>query len=226
MARSRRRTWGLIIPMGIAAVLMSPGVAYARSPCVAPGQSNYFAGDGIGESPALSNIDGVAADIEWVDPQLCIQGSTIRNSWSLSWVSLDGPDTTAPGISIFQGGIARCPPPTVGSCPHENGNSYYWHFYQREAGPCGPKTGTPFLKARKGNAGPGTLTYRIIRITDPEGGFYSFQIDGEQQASRSVTDLGNCSDGPIAVHSRLRTPTLGRSLGSKAYCTHSRRSSW
>jgi len=28
------------------------------------------------------------------------------------------------------------------------------------------------------------------------------------------------------AHSRLRNPTLGRSLGSKAYITHSRRSSW
>ena len=30
---------------------------------------------------------------------------------------------------------------------------------------------------------------------DAEGGFYSFQIDGDQQASRSVTDLGDCWGG-------------------------------
>ena len=43
---------------------------------------------------------------------------------------------------------------------------------------------------------------------------------------RAISTTTSSSDEPMAVHSRLRSPTFGRSLGSKAYWTHSRRSLW
>ncbi|MGI8534553.1 MAG: hypothetical protein ACR2LP_06735, partial [Candidatus Limnocylindrales bacterium] len=52
------------------------------------------------------------------------------------------------------------------------------------------------------------MTYRIIRITDAEGGFCSFQIDGDQQASRSVTDLGNCWGGQGIVAAEWQNEML------------------
>ncbi len=80
---------------------------------------------------------GVSSEIEWVNSHLCVQTGNNDQSWSLSWVSLDGPNSDSiPGISIYQGGFAKCASVDT-TCDANGGVSYHWVYYAREQGPCG-----------------------------------------------------------------------------------------
>ena len=141
-----------------------------------------------------TGLKGAYAEIEYFNESLCTQGATTVNSWSLSWVSLDGPQSSSvPGIDIFQGGYAKCPDPTVGSCPWNAGITYYWVFYAREQGACGAAFNTGFIKIA--NAAAGIHFFQVSKV----GSNYNFYIDEVLKYQRSLADIDTCWPGVSAV---------------------------
>jgi hypothetical protein len=140
---------------------------------------------------------GVYSEIQFFEKSLCIQGppGTPRyHSWALSWVSLDGPQSSStPGIDIFQGGYAKCPPSSVGSCPYNNGVSYTWYYYAHEEGPCGLAFNTGIKKLA--NVTSGTHFFQVSRV----GTKYNFYVDEVLKYSRPRADIETCWPGVAAV---------------------------
>jgi hypothetical protein len=198
MARMRARS--VVQRSALAAVLASSGLFIAVMParaawpeCLHTARHNLYAGDNW----VAGGLRGVQARIEWFNTQLCIQDETPDDSWSLSWVGIVGPNSpTADGFDIFQGGFARCATSgTAHSCPYNGGVSYHWWFWEYEAGPCGLAANSGFRKANKGNAGPGTYTYRIDYRPGVSPPRYSFQINGADQTWISTTTVSTCWGG-------------------------------
>lgn len=143
----------------------------------------------VGETHSVSNLKGVYAEIEYFNEKLCVQGASPDPSWSLSWVSLDGQNSdSVPGLAIYQGGYAKCPPPSVGTCPWNSGAPYYWYFYGREQGVCGAAFNTGIVKAPKGNATSGIHEFQISEVSST----YYFWIDHVVQNSRPQSDIDTC----------------------------------
>jgi len=183
--------WPSLLIGGVLALgtsLTVPASAAAWANCQGVSQNKY-----LGDGRSGAGLKGVYAEIEYVNESPCTQGATKVASWSLSWVSLDGPQTPADGVNIFQGGYAKCPDPTVGSCPWNNGVTYYWVFYQRETGACGIKFTTPFIKIA--NAATGLHFFQISKV----GSNYNFYIDEVFKYARSASDLDTCWPGVVAV---------------------------
>lgn len=169
-----------------------PAAAWPKQ-CNRALDDNFFVGNGKNRT---TGFDGVRATIEWANPRLCVQDPAAPDpSWSLSWVALAAPSSD--GLNIYQGGIAKCGP----SCPRNGGSSYYWYYWSREPGPCGSSPAeTPFAKAPKGNAGPGSLVYQIQRETISGYEVYAFRISGVLQHTQSRGSLEVCwPPGPVDV---------------------------
>ena len=153
--------------------------------CVSP-TANKF----LGNAFYTSGLKGVYSEIEYIDKSLCVQGATRSDSWSLSWVSLDGPqDSGTPGVDIFQGGYAKCPPPSVGNCPYSYGLTYIWVFYGHEQGACGLASNTGFVKIA--NATSGMHFFQISKV----GTNYNFYYDESLKYSRPQADVDTCWPG-------------------------------
>ena len=165
------------------AIVPTPAAA-AMPTCATPTQSNYFLGNGM----SRSGLKGVYTEIERLGEHLCTQGSPIRGSWSLAWISLDGPQRSGVGgINIFQGGYAQCPPPTVNSCPYNGGVIYYWDYYAHDgSGPCGIPFNTGFV-----NEGNPTAGYHFFQISKV-GAQYQFFIDEHFIRARGQADIETC----------------------------------
>jgi hypothetical protein len=170
MARllTKHRRFGLLVVGCVIAAVgfvgLTPARAYAWSaPC-----SGVFANKFLGNGKAATGLIGVYSEIQYAFKGLCVQtpGSEVH-SWSLSWVSLDGYQSS-PGVSIFQGGYARCPPPVVGSCPWNNGTTYYLVYYGYHQGNCGLAFNTGIIKIA--NATSGTHFFQISKV----GSQYNF----------------------------------------------------
>lgn len=170
---------------------------YAASPSTAaawPGCDPATANKFLGNGRTSAGLKGVYAEIEFVNESLCVQGSPLRGSWSLSWVSLDGPQTDAvPGIDIFQGGYAKCPAPAVGSCPWNSGATYTWVYYAREQGSCGAAFNTGFVKIA--NAAAGIHFFQVSKV----GANYNFYVDEVLKYQRTAADVDTCWPGVTSV---------------------------
>ncbi len=168
-----------------------PGIAVAAMPqCVAP-STNKFLGNGL----STSGIKGVYTEIEKLGKQLCTQGSSPLGSWSLSWISLDGPQSdSTPGIDIFQGGYAQCPPATVGSCPYHGGNLYLWDYYGHEQGSCGLAFNTGIIY----DGLPVASGYHFFQISKV-GTTYNYYIDEGFVRSRTAAEIDACWPGVVAA---------------------------
>lgn len=193
---SRREPWRafgqllLSLVLATTSLLSFARVSLAAWPqaCTRDGLHNLF----VGEYQPSSSLRGVYSEIEFFNEQLCVQGATPDYSWSLSWVSLEGPNSDSiPGVSIYQGGYAKCPPPEVGSCPWNGGASYYWYFFGWEEGPCGDAFNTGMVKAPKGNATAGIHDFQISKV----GSNYYYWIDEVVQGSRPAWNLDECWGG-------------------------------
>ncbi len=160
---------GVLVAAMLLGLFVAPVTVKGAMPQCAGSTASKFLGNGT--SP--SGLIGVYTEIEREGKQLCTQGSgTPVGSWSLSWISLDGSDTKSiPGINIFQGGYAQCPPPTVGSCPYNGGVLYFWDYYAHEYGVCGAAFNTGFIDY--GNPSSGYHFFQISRV----GTQYNFYID-------------------------------------------------
>jgi hypothetical protein len=177
----------------LTAVLLAglfPSHTVAAMPqCVAP-TANKFLGNG----KSASGLIGVYSEIERLGKSLCTQGSTLMGSWSLSWVSVEGPQTDAtPGIDIYQGGYAQCPPANVGSCPYNAGVLYNWDYYAHEQGACGLAYNTGFID--EGNPTSGYHFFQISKV----GSFYNFYIDEVFAGRRPLADIETCWPGVVSV---------------------------
>lgn len=151
---------------------------------------NKFLGNGRGGS----GLKGVYGEIEKLNQILCTQGATKLGSWALAWVSLDGPQTdSVPGIDIYQGGYAQCPPPDVGSCPWNNGVNYLWIYYAREQGACGLAFNTGFIN--QGNSPSGYHFFQASKV----GNFYNFYIDEVFKHARTAANIDTCWPGVTGV---------------------------
>jgi len=166
-----------------------PLSAALPDPCA--GQTyNHFLGNGR----SSAGLKGVYGEIERINEILCTQGATKVGSWSLAWVSLDGPQSpTVPGIDIYQGGYAQCPPADVGSCPYNNGANYLWIYYAREQGACGAAFNTGFI-----NQGNSTSGYHFFQASKV-GGYYNFYIDEVFKHARLASDIDTCWPGVSGV---------------------------
>ncbi|MES2209375.1 MAG: hypothetical protein V4515_04230 [Chloroflexota bacterium] len=186
----KRSGWALIIASALAVGTLSavPATATAWANCTGVSENKF-----LGNGRSGTGLKGVYAEIEYVNENLCVQAATKVWSWSLSWVSLDGPQTAAAGVNIYQGGYAKCPDPSVNTCPWNNGITYYWVFYQRETGPCGLVFGTPFIKIA--NAATGLHFFQISKV----GSSHNYYIDEVFKYSRSVSDIETCWPGVAAV---------------------------
>lgn len=174
---------GLVVAGGVAAAA-APSVAAWSATCGST-STNKFLGNG----KSGSGLIGVYSEIEYINKGLCVQGSSIIGSWSLSWVSLDGPQPNVPGVNIFQGGYAKCPPASVGSCPYNLGNTYSWVYYGRKQGACGVAFNTGFVKI--GNVSSGTHFFQISKV----GSQYNFYVDQVLKYHRSLADIETCWPG-------------------------------
>lgn len=169
----------LVVLAGYGAV--TPSIALAAS-CQST-SANKFLGTGRGGS----GLVGVYSEIQFVEKSLCTQGSTSVPSWSLSWISIDDGGQGS-GLNIYQGGYAKCPPPTVpGSCPYNIGTSYYWVYYAREqSSDCGLAWNTGFIDL--GNVFTGFHEFQISKVS----GSYNFYIDHALKHQRTAFDLETC----------------------------------
>lgn len=167
----------------VGAVAPRAAVAWSE-PC-----NSTWANKFLGNGRAGTAIIGVYSEIQYINKGLCVQafGSPVH-SWSLSWVSLDG-RPAAVGLNIFQGGYAKCPPSSVGSCPYNNGASYTWVYYAHEQGACGLAFNTGFVKIA--NATSGTHFFQISKV----GSQYNYYIDEQLKYHRSVSDISTCWSG-------------------------------
>lgn len=189
----RLRSLALVLILatgGLHAVGAQPVVAWsALCQSTSIPTPNMFLGNG----KSGSGLIGVYSEIEFIERSLCLQGppGTPRwNSWALSWVSLDGPQTNeTPGIDIFQGGYAKCPVTSVGSCPYNNGVSYTWYYYAHEQGACGAAFNTGIVKVA--NVSSGTHFFQVSKV----GGQYNFYIDETLKYHRSLADIETCWPG-------------------------------
>lgn len=161
--------------------------AVSAIPCESTSQ-NKFLGNGY----SASGLKGVYSEIEYIDKKLCIQGTPRVNSWSLSWVSIDGPQSlSTPGIDIYQGGYADCP--FTGTCPFNNGVSYIWYFYGHEQGACGLPFNSGVIKLQ--NATSGIHDFQISKV----GARYNFYYDEVDINHISQADVETCWPGVAAV---------------------------
>jgi hypothetical protein len=149
----------------------------------------------LGNGKVASGLIGVYSEIQYVNKGLCFQGpGPTVDSWSLSWVSLDGPQSPLiAGVDILQGGYAKCPDPLVGSCPYNNGATYYWVYYGHEVGPCGAAFNTGFIKIA--NATSGTHFFQVSKV----GSQYNFYVDEVLKYHRSLADIQTCWPGVAAA---------------------------
>src|SRR5215213_9127990 len=98
-----RRSLAVLVATGLL-LAIGPGVARSWSvPCSGDG-ANKFLGNGRSSTAMI----GAYTEIKYVNKSLCQQSPTVQKykSWSLSWVSLEGPVDPDPldGINIYQGG--------------------------------------------------------------------------------------------------------------------------
>jgi hypothetical protein len=180
------------------AMMMASTVATATAPSVAAWTvpcSGVYVNKFQGNAKSAPGLIGVYSEIQYVDKGLCFQASSpYVPSWSLSWVSLEGPQTDAvPGIDIFQGGYAKCPFPAVGSCPWNNGSSYYWVYYAHEQGACGAAFNTGFINIAF--AATGTHFFQVSKV----GSQYNFYVDELLRYHRSLADIQTCWPGVTRV---------------------------
>lgn len=151
----------------------------------------------LGNGKSASGLIGVYSEIQFAQKSLCLQGppgNPIYNSWALSWVSIDGPQTAStPGIDIFQGGYAKCPTTSVGSCPYNSGNSYTWYYYAHEEGACGTAFNTGIKKVA--NVSSGTHFFQVSKV----GNQYNFYVDEVLKYHRSLADIETCWPGVSVV---------------------------
>jgi hypothetical protein len=172
--------------MGVAA---SPAIAWPN--CDTSPWYNHFAGMGRD----VTDITGAQADIQWVNPSLCVQGGSPQNSWSMSWVAVVG-DTPGGdlGISIYQGGFTKCAN-VSGSCPYNGGASYYWYFFARprDVG-CGAPYNSGVIKV-KGNARSVQLNYKVAYVVIDGSPKWAFWIDHVRYNTRPASDLETCWPG-------------------------------
>jgi hypothetical protein len=171
---------GLVLTLGAAAA--HPASAEGAA-CEAP-SVNKFLGNGL----TSSGLKGVYSELDYIPKTLCTQGSTSLDSWSLSWVSLDGPGG---GPDIWQGGYAKCP--TISSCPWNGGITYYFAYYGRDAGVCGVATNTGFINL--GNATAGLHFFQVSKV----GTRYNFYIDETCKTHVSQDAIETCWPGATSV---------------------------
>jgi hypothetical protein len=189
-APRRRRRWPVtvcLVAVQLASIAAwdaaAPDRTLAWGACDGQPYQNMF----LGRGKTVAGLKGVYSEIEFYNERLCIQGANPDHSWSLSWISLDGINSSAPGIEIYQGGYAKCPIASVGSCPWNNGASYYWYFYGREQGTCGVAFNTGVVKV-KGNATAGVHEFQISKV----GSDYNYYIDHVVYDHRTTTQIETC----------------------------------
>ena len=142
----------------------------------------------LGMNKDGNSLTGVKVDVERLNPHLCGQGAQHTLSWSLSWVSIDGPNSPEIlGVSIFQGGYARCP--SNGSCYWNYGQPYYWYYYGHEQGVCGQAYNTGIVDL--GDVPVGTHNFKIKY----DLGQYGFYVDNVESAQRPWQDIEICWAG-------------------------------
>lgn len=150
----------------------------------------------MGLSP--TGLKGVAAKIEYSNPDLCVQGGQEDYSWSLSWVGIVGP-----GVGdIYQGGIAKCQfvPAFAGhSCPYNSGISYFWYYWGYGDGACGMHADSGFRKALKGNAPQGSDPYGNVHRIEYNSvtSRFVYSIDGVNQKLLDASIPLTCWAGGI-----------------------------
>ena len=178
-----RRAASVLAALMLLGLVLAPATVTGAMPqCVAP-SANKFLGNGM--SP--SGLKGVYTEIERLGKQLCTQGASQLGSWSLSWISLDGPSTSSPGINIFQGGYAQCPPPANGSCPYNGGVLYFWDYYAHEQSvACGAAYNTGFINY--GNPSSGYHFFQISKVST----HYNFYIDEVLRDQISLASIETC----------------------------------
>jgi hypothetical protein len=143
---------------------------------------------------------GAYTEIKYVNKSLCQQSPTVQKykSWSLSWVSLEGPVDPDPlnGINIYQGGYAKCPDPVASlpSCPYNGGVSYVWYYYAHHASTaCGMPFSTGIVKIA--NATTGTHFFQVSKV----GTQANFYVDEVLKNHRPWTDISTCWSGVAAA---------------------------
>ena len=173
------------VATGLATAAAPPAAAWS-APCYST-STNLF----LGNAKSASGLIGVYSEIEYINKGLCVQEfGRPTHSWALSWVSLEGPqDDQTPGIDIFQGGYAKCPPSSVGSCPYNNGATYTWVYYAHEEGACGLAFNTGFVKIA--NATSGIHFFQVSKV----GSQYNFYVDEVLKYHRSLADIQTCWPG-------------------------------
>jgi hypothetical protein len=187
--RARVRALGVSVLIALVLAGAFPVIAVAWPACDGPSGTNLFAGN----ARFAGGLRGVYAEIEWFNTHLCVQTGDPEWSWSMSWVSLDGPNSDqVAGVSIFQGGFTKCAPAGTGSCPFNGGVSYHWFYYGREEGQCGAAYNSTIRKAPKGNAGPGVYDYEVSKAPD---GDYHFYINEVSQYAKAGYTIDDCWGG-------------------------------
>jgi hypothetical protein len=156
----------------------------------------------LGTGMTLSGLKGAYTEIEKLGKQLCTQGTTRYGSWSLSWVSLEGPAPTS-GFNIFQVGLARCP--QFSDCPYNGGALYYFSYFAwGNGGPCGTAvTQWNIEDSRVPN--PGAAGYHFFQVSKV-GTTYNLYIDETFIRSRSLHDVETCWGG--VQHAEWQNETL------------------
>ncbi|MBA2719025.1 MAG: hypothetical protein H0U52_07270 [Chloroflexi bacterium] len=135
-------------------------------------------------------VKGAYTEIERLDKMLCTPQTTRYPSWSLSWVSLEGPASTGEN-NIFQVGFAKCPAFSV--CPYNGGALYYFSYYERATGVCG----ADFREWHVEDAlvpNPGAAGYHFFQVSKV-GTTYNLYIDETFIRSKSVHDVETCWGG-------------------------------
>ena len=178
-----RRAVSVLVAMMLLGLVIAPVTVKSAMPqCTGSGGSKFL---GNGMSP--SGLIGVYTEIERLGKQLCTQGATRMDSWSLSWVSLDGPNTSAPGDNIFQGGYAQCPDPVVSNCPYNGGVLYFFDYYAHEQSvACGIAYATLFTNY--GNPSGGYHFFQVSKV----GTHYNFYIDEVLRDQIGLGSIDTC----------------------------------
>jgi hypothetical protein len=160
--------------------------------CAGPSFSHF-----LGNGMSVSGLKGAYTEIEKLSKQLCTQTTPLVPSWSLSWVSIQGPPPSA-GDNIYQAGFAQCPPPSVpGSCPYNGGALYYFSYFAWATGPCGLHftTGAVIEDARVPN--PGAAGYHFFQVSKV-GTSYNVYIDETYIRGRNQADIETCWPGVVS----------------------------
>lgn len=178
----------LMMPSALGPMALSVSAAM---PVCDPEWANKFLGNGI----STPGMIGVYSQIENVSESLCTQPVSPKvPSWSLAWISLDGPHNPVPGWNIYQGGYATCPPPEVGTCPYNGGKRYIWVYYAHDNSlMCGYAFNTGFIKI----ADATTYATHVFQISKV-GSQYNFYVDNVLKYSRSQDDIETCWLGVAA----------------------------